>query len=77
MQIGRSNQSTGNADTRNLHRPADAWVHAPTNEVFVADGYGIQSFTADGTLLTQLVKPDTAFARNVARWRRRRTACRS
>jgi hypothetical protein len=40
LQIGRSNQSKGNADTRNLHRPADAWVHAPTNEVFVADGYG-------------------------------------
>jgi NHL repeat len=40
LQIGRSNQSKGNADTRNLHRPADAWVHPPTNEVFVADGYG-------------------------------------
>jgi hypothetical protein len=40
MQVGRSNQSKGNADTKNLHRPADAWVHAPTNEVFVADGYG-------------------------------------
>ena len=40
MQIGHSNQSKGNADTQNLHRPADAWVHAPTNEVFVADGYG-------------------------------------
>ena len=40
MQIGRSNQSTGNADTRNLHRPADQWVHPPTNELFVADGYG-------------------------------------
>jgi len=40
MQVGRSNQSKGNADTKNLHRPADAWVNAPTNEVFVADGYG-------------------------------------
>jgi hypothetical protein len=40
LQIGRSNQSKGNSDTRNLHRPADAWVHTPTNEVFVADGYG-------------------------------------
>ena len=136
MQIGRSNQSKGNADTQNLHRPADAWVHAPTNEVFVADGYGnhrvvvldantgafkrmwgafgerpvdddhcevvtpktvadpgprsfsivhalrvardgtvyvadrenrrIQSFTADGKFLKQLVKADTPFARNVA-----------
>jgi len=40
LQIGKSNQSTGDADTRNVHRAADAWVHAPTNEVFVADGYG-------------------------------------
>jgi DNA-binding beta-propeller fold protein YncE len=40
LQIGRSNQSRGNSDTRNVHRAADAWVHAPTNEVFVADGYG-------------------------------------
>jgi DNA-binding beta-propeller fold protein YncE len=40
LQIGRSNQSRGNADTMNVHRAADAWVHAPTNEVFVADGYG-------------------------------------
>jgi hypothetical protein len=40
MQIGRSNQSKGDADTANVHRAADAWVHAPTNEVFVADGYG-------------------------------------
>ncbi len=40
MQIGRSDQSKGNTDTNNVHRAADAWVHAPTNEVFVADGYG-------------------------------------
>jgi hypothetical protein len=40
LQIGRSNRSTGNSDTRNLHRPADVWVHARTNELFVADGYG-------------------------------------
>ena len=40
LQIGRSNQSTGDADTVNVHRAADAWVHAPTNELFVADGYG-------------------------------------
>ena len=40
MQIGRSNQSRGNADTMNLNRPADQQVHAPTNELFVADGYG-------------------------------------
>jgi len=40
MQIGRSNGSRGNADTMNLHRPADQQVHSPTNELFVADGYG-------------------------------------
>ena len=40
MQIGKSNASTGDGDTANLHRAADAQVYAPTNEVFVADGYG-------------------------------------
>ena len=40
MQIGRSDQSQGNADTMNLHRAADQQVHPPTNELFVADGYG-------------------------------------
>jgi DNA-binding beta-propeller fold protein YncE len=50
MQIGRSNQSKGNDDTRNLHRPADVWVHPQTNELFVADGYGnhrVAVFDAD------------------------------
>ena len=40
LQIGRAGQSKGNADTQNLNMPADAFVHAPTNELFVADGYG-------------------------------------
>jgi DNA-binding beta-propeller fold protein YncE len=40
LQIGRTSESTGNADTRNVHRAADVWVHPPTNEAFVADGYG-------------------------------------
>ena len=40
MQIGRANMSRGNADSENLHEPADAFVHPPTNEIFVADGYG-------------------------------------
>src|SRR5262249_1738078 len=40
LQIGKSNQSKGDADTINVHRAADAWVHAPTNELFVSDGYG-------------------------------------
>jgi len=40
LQIGKVNGSKGNADTANLHRPADAQVYQPTNELFVADGYG-------------------------------------
>jgi hypothetical protein len=40
MQIGRSNQSRGNADTENLHRPADVQIDPQTDELFVADGYG-------------------------------------
>jgi DNA-binding beta-propeller fold protein YncE len=50
MQIGHRNQSKGNSDTQNLHRPADAWVHPQTNEVYVADGYGnhrVAVFDAD------------------------------
>jgi hypothetical protein len=50
MQIGHSNRSKGNADTENLHRAADVWVHPPTNELFVADGYGnhrVAVFDAD------------------------------
>ena len=40
MQIGHSSKSGGNADTMNLHQPADAVVYKKTNELFVADGYG-------------------------------------
>jgi len=40
LQIGKSNASKGDADTVNVHRAADAWVHAPSNELYVADGYG-------------------------------------
>src|SRR5262249_19653952 len=40
LQIGKSNQSKGNADTANVHRAADAWVDPRSNEIFVADGYG-------------------------------------
>jgi DNA-binding beta-propeller fold protein YncE len=39
-QFGRRSQSGGNTDTKNLKRPADVFVYAKTNEVFVADGYG-------------------------------------
>ena len=39
-QFGKSNQSKGNADEKNFHRPADAALHTPTNELFIADGYG-------------------------------------
>ena len=40
MQIGAPSKSTGNADTKNFHMPADAAVYPRTNEVFIADGYG-------------------------------------
>lgn len=39
-QIGARGASKGNADTRNVNRPADLFVHPATNEAFVADGYG-------------------------------------
>jgi hypothetical protein len=39
-QFGARGQSKGNADPKNVNRPADVFVHAKTNEVFVADGYG-------------------------------------
>lgn len=39
-QLGRANASRGNSDTTNFHEPADAVLYAPTNELFVADGYG-------------------------------------
>ncbi|HEY2380560.1 MAG TPA: hypothetical protein VGK48_05195 [Terriglobia bacterium] len=40
LQIGGRNTSKGNADTRNLHQPADAFLNRKANEIFVADGYG-------------------------------------
>ena len=42
MQIGRRGQTGGNADTVNVHQPGDVFVHEPTNELYVADGYGNQ-----------------------------------
>lgn len=40
MQIGKRGQSRGNADTVNVHQPADVFVHESANELYVADGYG-------------------------------------
>jgi DNA-binding beta-propeller fold protein YncE len=40
LQIGRAGQSKGNTDTANVNGPADVFLYAKTNEVFVADGYG-------------------------------------
>jgi DNA-binding beta-propeller fold protein YncE len=42
MQIGKRGQSTGNADTVNVHQPADLFVDEAANELYVADGYGNQ-----------------------------------
>jgi DNA-binding beta-propeller fold protein YncE len=39
-QFGASGKSSGNADTKNVNRPADIFVDAKTNEAYVADGYG-------------------------------------
>jgi len=50
LQIGKSSASKGNADTANLHRPADAQFVQAANELFVADGYGnhrVAVFDAD------------------------------
>jgi sugar lactone lactonase YvrE len=58
MQIGQRGASQGNVDTVDVHQPGDVFVHEPTNELYVADGYGnrrIQWFTTDGTYLSQLV----------------------
>src|SRR6266446_5972414 len=40
MQIGKGGQKKTNSDTKNLWEPADVFVYAKTNELFVADGYG-------------------------------------
>ena len=39
MQIGRSAPRTNDADTSQLGKPADIWVDASANEVYIADGY--------------------------------------
>jgi hypothetical protein len=39
-QIGHKGQSKGNKDTNNVHQAADTFVYTPSNELFVADGYG-------------------------------------
>jgi len=40
QQFFAKGTSKGNADTKALNRPADATIYHPTNEMFVADGYG-------------------------------------
>jgi hypothetical protein len=39
LQIGHRGRSQGSLDTLNLNNAADMYVFAPTNELFVADGY--------------------------------------
>ena len=39
LQIGHRGASRGSLDTVNLNNAADMYVHPPTNELFVADGY--------------------------------------
>ena len=40
LQIGHSGKSTGDADHDNVKQPADMHLFKPSNEIFVADGYG-------------------------------------
>jgi DNA-binding beta-propeller fold protein YncE len=40
QQIGGPDKSGGNADTKSVNKPADAFVHSKSNELYVADGYG-------------------------------------
>ena len=40
LQIGKHGKTGGSNDTANVNKAAGIAVHAPTNEVFVADGYG-------------------------------------
>jgi DNA-binding beta-propeller fold protein YncE len=42
LQIGKAGASTGNADTVNVHQPADQFVDESAGEIYVADGYGNQ-----------------------------------
>ncbi len=40
LQVGGRDSSQGNKDIKNAHQSAEIFVHAKTNEAFVADGYG-------------------------------------
>ena len=40
LQIGGPDKNRGNADTASVNKSADAFVDQPTNELYVADGYG-------------------------------------
>jgi DNA-binding beta-propeller fold protein YncE len=40
LQIGKHGKTGGSNDTQNVNQAAGIVVYAPTNEVFVADGYG-------------------------------------
>lgn len=40
LQIGHHGVTHGSNDTENLNRPAGIALYPPTNEIFVADGYG-------------------------------------
>ena len=39
MQLGKSGKSKGSLDTENLGHPSQAVYYAPTNELFISDGY--------------------------------------
>jgi hypothetical protein len=39
LQLGKSGKSKGSLDTENLGHPSQAVYYAPTNELFISDGY--------------------------------------
>ena len=40
LQVGGPDKSGGNADSKSVNKPADAFIHEKTNELYIADGYG-------------------------------------
>ena len=74
LQIGKRGQSTGNTDTVNVHQPADVFVHAETNELYVADGYGNQRVAVFDAESGKFKRMWSAFGNPAAgrRWRRTR-----
>jgi DNA-binding beta-propeller fold protein YncE len=76
LQIGRRGKSVGNTDRSNVHQAADLFVHAASNELFVADGYGNQRvvvFNAETGRFKRMwgafgTTPPAAMMKNASQW---------